>query len=120
MDELLITIVKNHIGLEQFMSEFLVASGKDHEDLTFRKKVEACEGLKPQGVEAAVWKVFYAANKFRNKMAHMYDEKKVKEKLDALCAKYIDALNTPAQKEAVKKLTDEQLVARFHQFERIW
>ena len=35
MDELLITIVKNHIGLEQFMSEFLVASGKDPEDLTF-------------------------------------------------------------------------------------
>jgi hypothetical protein len=53
-------------------------------------------------------------------MAHTYDEKKVKEKRDALCAKYIDALNTPAQKEAVKKLTDEQLVARFHQFERIW
>jgi hypothetical protein len=29
MDELLVTIVKNHIGLEQFMSEFLVSSGTD-------------------------------------------------------------------------------------------
>jgi hypothetical protein len=98
------------------MSEFLVASGTDPEELTFFKKIEACEGLKPQEVEAPVWKVFYAANELRNKMAHTYDEKKVKEKLDALRTKYVDALNTPAQKEAAKKLTDSQLAAGTMQF----
>jgi len=111
MDELLVTIIKNHIALEQAMSEFLVASGKDPKDLDFYHKVKECEGLKPQEVEAPMWQVFYAANQLRNQMAHTYDEQKVKEKLDALRAKYIAALSTPAEVEAAKKLTDNQLSA---------
>src|SRR5688572_24507105 len=77
MDELLVTIVKNHIGLEQVMSEFLEASGKEPEKMTFYEKIEACEEQAPQEVEAPLWKVFYAVNELRNKIAHTYDEKKV-------------------------------------------
>lgn len=112
MDELLVTIVKNHIGLEQFMSEFLEASGEDDpEDLSFFEKIEACEEHNPEEIEAAMWQVFYKANELRNKIAHTFDEAKVKQKLDALRAAYVASLNTPAQKEAAKKLTDAQLAA---------
>ena len=50
MDELMVTVLKNHIGLEQFMSEYLEAAGKKPEDLSFYEKAEECEGLiKPAG-----------------------------------------------------------------------
>ncbi len=111
MDELLLTIVKNHIGLEQIMSEFLDASGEDPEDMSFYEKIEACEEHNPQEIEVPVWKVLYAANELRNKIAHTFDEAKVKQKLDALRAAYIAALNSPAQVAAAKKLTDAQLAA---------
>ena len=111
MDELLLTIVKNHIGLEQFMSEFLDASGENPEDMSSFDKIEACEEQNPQEIEPAVWEVFYAANQLRNKIAHTFDEAKVKQKLDALRAAYIAALNNPVQVEAAKKLTDAQLAA---------
>jgi hypothetical protein len=111
MDELLLTIVKNHIGLEQFMSDFLDACGENPEDLSFYQKIEACEEHSPEEVEAATWRVFYAANELRNKIAHTFDEAKVKQKLAALRTAYIAVQNSPAQVEAAKKLTDAQLAA---------
>ncbi|MGA7454049.1 MAG: hypothetical protein WBW73_23200 [Rhodoplanes sp.] len=33
MDALMVTVLKNHIGLEQFMSEYLEAAGKKPEDM---------------------------------------------------------------------------------------
>jgi hypothetical protein len=111
MDDLLLTIVKNHICLKQFMSDFLDTCREDPEDLSFFQKIEACEEHSPEEIEAATWRVFYAANELRNKIAHTYDEAKVKQKLAALRTAYIAVQNSPAQVEAVKKLTDAQLAA---------
>ena len=55
MDELLLTIVKTYIGLEQIMSEFLDASGKDPEELSFYEKIKACEEQNPQEIEPPIW-----------------------------------------------------------------
>jgi hypothetical protein len=122
MDELLLTVVKNHIGLEQFMGEYLEASGEDDpEDLSFYQKIEACEEHNPQEMEAPTWQVFYKANELRNKIAHTFDEAMVKQKLDALRAAYIAALNSPAQKEAANRLTDAQLAqVPWSSAARIW
>jgi hypothetical protein len=111
MDDLVLTIVKNHIGLEQFMSDFLDACGDDPEDLSFYEKIEASEDQNPEEIESTMWEVFYAANELRNKIAHTFDEAEVKQKLDVLRAVYIAVLNSPAQVEAAKKLTDAQLAA---------
>src|ERR1700704_6584715 len=110
MDDLMLTVLKNHIGLEQFMSEFLDASGKKPEDLTFYDKAKACEELKPLEVEAPIWKIVYAANELRNKIAHTFDHAKIKTKVDALRAAYLAAL-TPLQAKAAEKLDETRMAS---------
>jgi hypothetical protein len=56
MDELMLTVLKNHVGLEQFLSEFLEASGKKPDEMSFYEKAKECEGLGPPEVEPAIWK----------------------------------------------------------------
>jgi hypothetical protein len=110
MDELMLTVLKNHIGLEQFMSEFLDASGQEPEEMIFYDKAKACEELNPPEVDPPIWKVVYAANELRNKIAHTFDQAKIKTKMDALRAAYLAAL-TQSQAEAVKKLDDARIAA---------
>jgi hypothetical protein len=110
MNELMLIVIKNHIGLEQFLGEFLEASGTKPEGLTFYEKAEASEGLNPPDVEAAIWEVVYAANELRNKIAHTFDHVKIKTKMDALRAAYLAAL-TPTQVEAAKMLDDGKIAA---------
>ncbi|MGA7454050.1 MAG: hypothetical protein WBW73_23205 [Rhodoplanes sp.] len=52
----------------------------------------------------------YAANKLRNKIAHTFDQTKIKEKMDALRAAYLAAL-TETQRKSVKDLDDAGIVA---------
>jgi hypothetical protein len=108
IDELMLIVLKNHIGLEQFLSEFLDASGKTPEDLTFYEKVQESEGLNPPEVDPAIWEVLYAANELRNKIAHTFDQAKIKTKMDALRAAYLAAL-TPTQAEASNTLDDAKI-----------
>jgi hypothetical protein len=110
MDELILTVLKNHVGLEQFLSEFLEASGKEPEKMSFYEKAKECEGLRPPEVEATIWKVVYAANELRNKIAHTFELAKIKAKMDALRAAYLAAL-TPTQVEAPKELDDGRIAA---------
>jgi hypothetical protein len=55
--------------------------------------------------------MFYAANELRNKIAHTFDEAKIKQKLAALRTAYIAVQNSSALVEAAKSLTDAQLAA---------
>jgi hypothetical protein len=100
MDEVMVTVLKNHIGLEQFMSEYLEASGKEPEDFGFYEKVEECKELNPPEVEAAIWDVVYAANELRNKIAHTFEQAKIKAKMDALRAAYLAAVTEQQRKGA--------------------
>jgi hypothetical protein len=110
MNELMLIVLKNHIGLEQFMSEFLDASGQESDEMSFYEKAEACEKLNPPEVDPPIWKVVYAANELRNKIAHTFDQAKIKAKMDALRAAYLAAL-TPTQAEASKSLDDARIAA---------
>jgi hypothetical protein len=110
MDELMLIVLKNHVGLEQFLSEFLEVSGKKPEELTFYEKAKESEGLSPPEVDPAIWKVVYAANELRNKIAHTFDRAKIKAKVDALRSAYLAAV-TPTQAEAAKKLDDAKIAA---------
>jgi hypothetical protein len=110
MDELTLVVLKNHVGLEQFLSEFLEASGKQPDDLTFFDKVQESEGLNPTEVDAPIWKVMYAANELRNKIAHTFDQTKIKAKMEALRSAYLAAL-TSTQAESAKNLDDAKIAA---------
>lgn len=84
------------------------ASGKAPGDLSFFEKVAESEELNPSEVDKAVWEVLYAANKLRNKIAHTFDQAKIKTKMDALRAAYLAAL-TPTQAETSKTLDDPKI-----------
>src|ERR1700716_1253045 len=83
LDNMIVTVLKNHVAVEQFMSEFLEASGKKSEDLTFAQKITACKELSPPEVEKPIWDLLEAVNRLRNKIAHKLDGPEVKAKVDA-------------------------------------
>jgi hypothetical protein len=110
MDDRMLTVLKNHPILEQFMSEFLDASAKNNDDLSFAEKAKLCEDLKPAEIDPPIWKVLTAANRLRNKIAHTLDQTQIKSKMDELRTAYLAAL-TPTQAKGVEKLDDVRIAA---------
>ena len=59
-------------------------------------------------MEAAIWDVVYAVNELWNKIAHTFDQAKIKAKIDALRAAYLAAL-TEKQRKGVEDLDDTRI-----------
>jgi hypothetical protein len=109
MNDLRLAVGKNHIMLEGFMNEFLVASRKKHKDLTFAEKAALCQELKP-AIDAPIWEVVTAVNKLRNKIAHKLDHVEIQTKMDELRTAYLAAL-PPTQAKGIQTLDDVKLAA---------
>ena len=109
VNEMMVTVLKNHLVVEQFMDEFLMASGKKV-DGTFADKTQHCENLKPPEVDPPIWKVLTAANQLRNKIAHTLDQAEIKMKLDEVRTAYFAALSDQ-QRPHSEKLDDVRIVA---------
>ncbi len=73
INDLILAVLKNHLILEQSINEFLDASDKKYDDLTFCKKAKLCEELKPAEIAQSIWDVLTKANRLRNKIAHTLD-----------------------------------------------
>jgi hypothetical protein len=110
INDLILTVLKNHLVVEQFMNEFLDSSGKKHDDLTFAKKAMQCEELNPAEIDTPIWTVLDAANKLRNKIAHTLDQTQIRRKMDKLRAAYLAAL-TPTQAKGAEELDDILIAA---------
>jgi hypothetical protein len=110
INDLMLTVLKNHLVLEQFINEFLDGSGKKHDDLTFAKKVALCEELEPPEIDPPIWKTLTAANGLRNKIAHTLDQAQIRAKMDELRGAYLAAL-TPTQAKGVEQLDDDRIAA---------
>jgi hypothetical protein len=71
LDNIILTVLKNHVVVEQFMIEFLDACGKKSEELTFAHKITLCEEQHPPEIEKPVWellkKVTSSATRSRTK-----------------------------------------------------
>jgi hypothetical protein len=105
INDLMLTVLKSHLILEQFINEFLDASSEKYDELTFAEKAELCETLNPAEIDQPIWTVVTAANKLRNKIAHTLDHTQIQSKMDELRAAYLAAL-TPTQVKEAKKLDD--------------
>lgn len=92
INETIVTVLKNHLVVEQFMDEFLVASGKKANG-SFADKAQDCQNLKPPEIDPPIWKVLTAANRLRNKIAHTLDETEIRTKMDDVRATYLAALS---------------------------
>jgi hypothetical protein len=51
INDLMLTVLKSHLILEQFINEFLDASGEKYDELTFAKKAKLCETLNPAEID---------------------------------------------------------------------
>jgi hypothetical protein len=103
INDLMLTVLKSHLILEQFINEFLDASGGKYDELTFAEKAKLCETLNPAEIDQPIWIVVTAANKLRNKIAHTLDQTQIQSKMDELRTAYLAAL-TPAQVKEAEKL----------------
>jgi hypothetical protein len=110
INEMMVTVLKNHLIVEQFMNEFVAASGKKHEDLGFDDKAKLCKELKPQEIDPQIWEVLTKGNRLRNKIAHTLDQAEIKVKMDELRAVYLAALSEE-QRRAAEKLDDVRIAA---------
>lgn len=108
IDGMILTVLKNHVAVEQSMAELLDAYGKDSEDLSFAQKISACKEFKPDLINEAIWNLLEASNRLRNKIAHYLHGPEVAEKMQAVRDAYCAAVSKE-QCVAAKTMTDTQL-----------
>jgi hypothetical protein len=104
INDMMVTVLKNHLVVEQFMDEFIAARGKKSHG-RFSDKVDHCERLKPPEIEPEIWTVLKKANKLRNEIAHSLDQAKIQINVDELRAAYLAALSDK-QRPHSEKLED--------------
>jgi hypothetical protein len=109
VNEMMVAVLKSHLVVEQFMDEFLMASGKKAGG-TFADKMQLCEILKPPEIDLPIWKVLTAGNLLRNKMAHTLDQSEIKTKMDEVRAAYLAALSDQ-QRPHSEKLDDLRIAS---------
>jgi uncharacterized protein YutE (UPF0331/DUF86 family) len=109
VNEMVVTVLKNHLVVEQFMDEFLLFSGKKANG-SFADKAQHCQTLKPPEIEPQIWKLLAAANQLRNKIAHTLDQAEIKTKMDEVRAAYLAALSDQ-QRPHSEKLDDVRIAA---------
>jgi hypothetical protein len=109
INELILTVLQNHIVVEQFINEFLAVAGRSKRG-TFQGKVDKCQLLNPPEIDAQIWQVLKAANELRNKIAHTFDQTKIYAKLAELRKAYHAAL-TPEQAKHAESLDDTKTAA---------
>lgn len=108
LDDMILTVLKNHIAVEQSMGEFLEAHGKKSDDLTFADKIKACKARNAPEIEKPIWDLLKEINRLRNIIAHKMDEKKIKAQMDVVRAAYYAAVSKE-QAEAATTMTDPQM-----------
>jgi len=109
VNEMMVTVLKNHLVIEQFMDDLLTTSGKKA-DGGFVDKMRLCESLKPPEIDPPIWKVLTAANQLWNKIAHTLDQAEIKTKMDKVRTTYLAALSDQ-QRPHSEKLDDVRIAA---------
>src|SRR5437868_4103078 len=84
-DERMLTVMKNHLGVEQFLNELLSAASRRWKGRMCGGKIDIARGeLDLPEIEPAIWKVLEAGNTLRNKIAHGADESVIAAKMTAV------------------------------------
>ncbi len=109
VNEMIVTVLKNHLVVEQLMDEFLVSSGKKAKR-SFADKAQHCQSLKPPEIDEPIWKVLTAANQLRNKIAHTLDQAEIKTKMDEVRTAYLAVLSDQ-QRPHSEQLEDVHIAA---------
>lgn len=104
-DEMMLTVIKNHLGCEQFLNVLLSASSRRWKGRRCGGKIDIAKTPNLPDIEPPIWKVLEAGNKLRNQIAHSPDEGKTA----AFRKAYVAAL-TPEQARGCENLDDPRIV----------
>jgi hypothetical protein len=111
MDSLALTVSKGHLAIEQCMDDLISAALPHPESVltenrfSFSRKGHICQALSLGQHSDEIWKVFWAVNQLRNKIAHTLLTREIQEKMDRLKRTYFDIL-TPKQVESLEDQPD--------------
>ena len=108
-NERMLTVLKNHLAVEQSLNELLVAASRRWKRRTFRGKLDVAKSLLLQELHDHVWPVLEAANELRNAVAHGDKYGKVEERLADLRRVYL-GLVAPQQRKGIEEMSEVQLV----------
>ena len=108
LDDTILTVLKNHVAVEQSMGAFLEAHGKKSDNLTFADKIKACKARNAPEIEKPIWDLLKECNRLRNTIAHKLDEMATKAQMDVVRAAYIAAV-TEFQARFIKDLDDVRM-----------
>lgn len=108
-DDRIVTVLKNHLAIEQSLDELLKTARRSRKR-TFAGKIDVIEKLFLPEIDAHVFGVLKAGNNLRNAIAHGKPEGTVTQRMADLRKAYLASLS-PKNAEDSKGLTDSQLVA---------
>lgn len=109
-DERMLTVIKNHLGCEQFLNQLLSVASRSWKRKKCAGKIEIAKNdLNLTEIEPNIWEVLEAGNTLRNKIAHGAEESVIAAKMADFRKAYLAAL-TPEQAKGSEGLDYMKIV----------
>jgi hypothetical protein len=113
---LMLNVIQGHIVIEQALDSFLAASFSNPEHVadgqyarfTHSNKIQMCRAASFNEVDDGLWKVIWAVNTLRNKIAHGADAEEIAKKMAALRKEYF-AILTDKQVAGLKTQSNDYI-----------
>ncbi len=107
-DERIVTVLKNHVAIEQSLDELLKVARRSRKR-TFAGKIDITEKLVLPELDAHIFAILRAGNNLRNAIAHGRSEGTVVQRTTDLRKAYLASLS-PGNAVGSENLTDSQMV----------
>ncbi|MFK4721033.1 hypothetical protein ABIE89_002133 [Bradyrhizobium niftali] len=113
IEDMMLTVVKTQVIVENFMNELLEAYGKDPQRLFFTgpKITECKERLKPPEVGDQIWSLFSLCTHVRNELVHSLNTEKIKEKSELVRQQYAAITPEGPRQQEILNSNDTDVVA---------
>ena len=100
IDDMILSVLKAQITVEQSMIAFLEAHAKDPKRFFFTKdKIKECSRIDPPEVGQTMWSLLTLCSHVRNELSHSLDDEQIKLKTNAVRTAYIAATENERQKQ---------------------
>lgn len=111
IDDMILVILKAQIVVERSMITLLQAYGRDPKHFFFTKdKIKECRKINPTEVDPPIWDLLSKCSYVRNELAHSLDNDQIKVLSENVREAYIVLNETECEKQAVRDMTDTQVV----------
>ncbi len=114
-DERMLTVIKNHLGCEQFLNDTLAAAGRRWKSRRCAGKIAIAKRLKLSEMTEPIWKVLEEGNRLRNAIAHGDEKSVIADRMAKFRKAYLAALS-PEQAKGVADLDDIRLTVLAYSF----